>query len=257
MTTELPTRYCGCRQISTRIQRKECAYRDAVLAPVPNAQLCQLLANQYFRPSLHNLITGLDTLDVRFDYFIPGVQYNSVYTNMSRSTYITLNTPSKLWQVSATIYNGVDDLTTTIPVRKIGVLNEISGYQVNIMCYVLAGISLNCTYPYNGQAQVQHSPELATGPAAVDNGLVLAQQDILFNILFVNGTYPNNSVNATNMDTGESVTISTLWFGQGHGLLFNLSLGCGYLEYSGKNTLAKCKTCVIGVHHRHTTTTER
>ena len=39
------------------------------------------------RASLHTLITGLDTLDVRFDYFIPSVQYNSVYTNMSRSTY--------------------------------------------------------------------------------------------------------------------------------------------------------------------------
>ncbi len=64
-----------------------------------------------------DLHAGSDTLDVRFDYFIPGVQYNSVYANMSRSTHITLNTPSKLWQVSATIYNGVDDLTTAIPVR--------------------------------------------------------------------------------------------------------------------------------------------
>lgn len=60
--------------------------------------------------------TGSDALDVRFDYFISGVQYNSVYVNMSRSTKITLNTPSKLWQVTATIYNGVDDLTTAIPV---------------------------------------------------------------------------------------------------------------------------------------------
>ena len=70
-------------------------------------------------------------------------------------------------------------------------------------------------------------PELATGPAAVDNGLVLAEQNILFNILFQNGTYGNNFVNATNMDTGESIMITTHWSGQGHGKQFNLSLDVG------------------------------
>jgi hypothetical protein len=60
--------------------------------------------------------------------------------------------------------------------------------QVNVVCYVLAGISLNCTYPFNGQQQNQHSPELASGPAAVDDGLVLAGENIMFNIYFLNGT---------------------------------------------------------------------
>ena len=69
---------------------------------------------------------GSDELDVRFDYFIPGVQYNSVYVNMSRSTKITLNTPSTLWQVTATIYNGVDDLTTSVPVSQVHCQNRIS-----------------------------------------------------------------------------------------------------------------------------------
>lgn len=61
--------------------------------------------------------------------------------------------------------------------------------QVNVTCYVLAGISLNCTYPYNSQQQVQHSPELASGPEAVDDGLVLAWENTTFNIYFQNGTH--------------------------------------------------------------------
>ncbi len=56
--------------------------------------------------------------------------------------------------------------------------------QVNVSCYVLAGIFLNSTYPYDGLSTVLHTPEQAMG---ADQGLVLGNQVVNFYINYVNG----------------------------------------------------------------------
>lgn len=111
-----------------------------------------------------------------------GTKLNITGLNLTQ-TALWMEIPG-YWRLEITIFNGVDDLTMSLPER--------------IEMIPLRNLTLTAEYPWNGDEAKIHYPELES----MNLNLTLANYDIEFKVFYGEGLETHHEITIVNEDTG-------------------------------------------------------